>query len=140
MMAVRSARKQFSLMTLFVEVAVRVSLKHSPDIFSQLSFQITLVPYGQLHTTILLKEYSKWLEVSTSFISDYPAEIVKNYSEKQFDDLVKSCLFQEFKIKVVTKFENTTNGKRIKHNVAKLFPLDHTAEAKNNLDYIRKRI
>jgi hypothetical protein len=51
----------------------------------------------------LLKESLELLQVDRPIIADYPAEAVKNMSDKDFDSLVSKCLFQEFRIKTVSK-------------------------------------
>jgi hypothetical protein len=48
--------------------------------------------------------------------------------------MTKKCVFQEYKMKMITKYDITPDGtRRIKHNIAKLLPLDYATEAKNNL-------
>jgi len=42
---------------------------------------------------------------------------------------------------VVTKYEASQDGqRRTKNTITKSFPMDYLSEAKNNLEYIRKRL
>lgn len=69
--------------------------------------------------------------------SALPAEKARMYSDEDFAEIGKKCLFQEFKITMNTKIEYAQDTKRIKHNVTSFTLVNPSKEAQSNLEKIK---